>query len=189
MEKAGHIERGNAAENRASLRLLVTGTQARASVADQRSAQQRQVLFALLGGYELSERRESEIDTDELAETLGLDRAHVRRALAALSAAGILSYQPARRVRGLLMRDEVPVKQLRIRPQDLARRAALEQRKLREMISFCYTEDCYRTFILDYFGDTTRHADRCGSCGNCAPGAKTATERTARQMPAPVKSE
>jgi ATP-dependent DNA helicase RecQ len=64
------------------------------------------------------------------------------------------------------MLDEQPATRLRIRPEDLARRAALEQRKLREMISFCYTEDCYRTFILDYFGDLAR-TDSCGTCGNC----------------------
>jgi superfamily II DNA helicase RecQ len=56
------------------------------------------------------------------------------------------------------MLDEQPATRLRIRPEDLARRAALEQRKLREMISFCYTEDCYRAFILDYFGDRSHES-------------------------------
>jgi ATP-dependent DNA helicase RecQ len=64
------------------------------------------------------------------------------------------------------MLDERPVSHLRIRPEDLARRAALEQRKLREMISFCYTDRCYRSFILDYFGDRS-HPSNCGKCGNC----------------------
>src|SRR5204862_2039677 len=73
---------------------------------------------------------------------------------------------PARRTRGVVMLDEQPVSHLRIKPEDLARRAALEQRKLREMISFCYTERCYRAFILDYFGDRS-HPSSCGKCGNC----------------------
>src|ERR1043165_5761111 len=64
------------------------------------------------------------------------------------------------------MLDEEPATRLRIRPEELARRAALEQRKLREMISFCYTENCYRSFILDYFGDRS-HDGTCGKCGNC----------------------
>ncbi|HKQ53477.1 MAG TPA: RQC domain-containing protein, partial [Pyrinomonadaceae bacterium] len=43
----------------------------------------------------------------------------------------------------------------------------------REMISFCYTESCYRAFILDYFGDA-HHAATCGTCGNCvAPAQRT----------------
>jgi ATP-dependent DNA helicase RecQ len=79
------------------------------------------------------------------------------------------------------MLDERPVSQLRIRPQDLARRAALEQRKLREMISFCYADHCYRAFILDYFGDRS-HKPACGSCGVCTkeavqPAPPAATER------------
>jgi ATP-dependent DNA helicase RecQ len=69
------------------------------------------------------------------------------------------------------MLDEQPVNTLRIRPGEIARRAALEQRKLREVISFCYTEHCYRAFILDYFGDP-HHAANCGTCGNCIPEAK-----------------
>jgi len=77
-------------------------------------------------------------------------------------------FRPARRVRGILMLDEVPASKLRINPGEIAGRAALERRKLREMIDFCYTDDCYRFHILDYFGDR-HHAGQCETCGNCAP--------------------
>ncbi len=166
LEKAGHIERGTGSENRATLRLLMPPHLAREAVASRRSAQLKQVLFGLLGGYELNERADVEIDVADFAETLGIELQQMRRALSSLSEAGIIRYQAARRTRGLVMLDEQPATRLRIRPEELARRAALEQRKLREMISFCYTEDCYRAFILDYFGDRS-HTGRCGSCGNC----------------------
>ncbi|HEV7892692.1 MAG TPA: RecQ family ATP-dependent DNA helicase [Pyrinomonadaceae bacterium] len=166
LEKAGHIERGSGSENRANLRLLMPPQLAREAVGARRSAQLKQVLFGLLGGYELNERFDSEIDVADFAETLGMELAQMRRALSSLAEAGIVRYQSARRTRGLVMLDEQPATRLRIRPEELARRAALEQRKLREMISFCYTEDCYRTFILDYFGDRAR-TDSCGTCGNC----------------------
>jgi RecQ family ATP-dependent DNA helicase len=167
LEKAGHIERGTGAENRASLRLLMPPQLARETVGAKRSAQLKQVLFGLLGGgYELSERADAEIDVAEFADTLGMEMSSMRRTLSSLAEAGVLRYQPARRTRGLVMLDEQPATRLRIRPEELARRAALEQRKLREMISFCYTENCYRAFILDYFGDRSHHGD-CGKCGNC----------------------
>jgi ATP-dependent DNA helicase, RecQ family len=166
LEKAGHIERGSAGENRATVRLLVPPHEARASIGE-RETKIRQTLFGLLGGYELNERAEREIDVREFAETLGLELAAARRALGSLASSGIISYAPARRTRGVMLLDEQPVKHLSIRPQELARRAALEQRKLREMISFCYTENCYRAFILDYFGDE-HHAPVCGTCGNCS---------------------
>ncbi|HVF45650.1 MAG TPA: RecQ family ATP-dependent DNA helicase [Pyrinomonadaceae bacterium] len=166
LEKAGHIERGTGSENRASLRLLMPPQLAREAVGARRSAQLKQVLFGLLGGYDLNERFDSELDVADFAETLGMELAQMRRALSSLAEAGIVRYQPARRTRGLVMLDEQPATRLRIRPEELARRAALEQRKLREMISFCYTEDCYRAFILDYFGDRS-HTDGCGTCGNC----------------------
>jgi ATP-dependent DNA helicase RecQ len=166
LEKAGHIERGTGSENRAALRLAMPPHLAREAVAARRSAQLKQVLFGLLGGYELSERTDAEIDVAEFADTLGMELGSMRRTLSALAEAGIISYRPARRTRGVVMLDERPATRLRIRPEDLARRAALEQRKLREMISFCYTEACYRTFILDYFGDSS-HSESCGTCGNC----------------------
>jgi len=166
LEKAGHIERGAGNENHASLRLLMPAHLAREAVAARRSAQLKQSLFVLLGGFEVDDRSEAEVDLNEFAAATGLELSAARRSLSSLAEAGILGYRPARRTRGLRMLDEQPVSRLRIRPEDLARRAALEQRKLREMISFCYAEGCYRAFILDYFGDRS-HLPACGTCGNC----------------------
>ncbi|HJU55838.1 MAG TPA: ATP-dependent DNA helicase RecQ, partial [Pyrinomonadaceae bacterium] len=142
LEKAGHIERGASGENRAALRLQMKPQDARAAVGA-RETQARQVLFGLLGGYDLNERTDIELDVTEFSESLGLELTAVRRALSQLSASGVVAYNPARRTRGVLMLDERPATSLRIRPHEVARRAALEQRKLREMISFCYTERCY----------------------------------------------
>jgi ATP-dependent DNA helicase RecQ len=79
-----------------------------------------------------------------------------------------------RRTRGIMMLYSVPVTKLRITPADVERSAALERRKLREMIEFCYTENCYRAEILDYFGDR-HHSRQCGTCGNCAPHSAART--------------
>jgi len=166
LEKAGHVERGAAGENRASVRLLMPAHLAREAVGARRSAQLKQVLFGLLGGYEVNERTDIELDMNDFAETLGMEPAALRRCVGSLAESGVVSYRPARRTRGLVMLDDPPAERLRIRPDEIARRAALEQRKLREMISFCYAERCYRAFILDYFGDRS-HPPRCGTCGNC----------------------
>src|SRR5918911_595854 len=71
LEKAGHIERGTGAENRAALRLQMKPHEARESVGA-RETKARQVLFGLLGGYDLNERTEIELDVTEFAENLGL---------------------------------------------------------------------------------------------------------------------
>jgi len=85
--------------------------------------------------------------------------------------------KPARRSRSIIMLDQTPVTNLRLNSSDVARRAALERRKLREMIEFCYTEYCYRAHILDYFGDP-HHARNCGTCGNCSPNSPARTPLT-----------
>lgn len=172
LEKAGHIERGASGENRAVVRLKMSPHKARETTGT-RDTRARQVLFGLLGGYDVNERTDAEVDVTDLAEAIGLDTGAVRRSLSTLAASNVISYTPARRTRGVRLLDERPVSQLRIRPQEIARRAALEQRKLREIINFCYVEDCYRAFILDYFGDP-HHAPNCGMCGNCTAQVKGA---------------
>ena len=87
---------------------------------------------------------------------------------AASSSAESKSRNLSRVSRSIVMLDAGP--NLRVNFADLERRGALERRKLREMIEFCYTEYCFRSAILDYFGDR-HHARKCGSCGNCVPSS------------------
>jgi ATP-dependent DNA helicase RecQ len=178
LEKAGHIERGTGAENRAEVRLLMPAHIARETVGARRSEQLKAVLFCLLNDQGVSDRADTEVSVGDLAETLGMELAGMRRVLSSLAEGGVISYRPARRTRGVVMLDEQPATRLRIRPEEVARRAALEQRKLREMISFCYAEGCYRTFILDYFGDRS-HTGGCGKCGNCLLRSRSAHEQSA----------
>ena len=89
--------------------------------------------------------------------------------------------KPARRSRSIIMLDPSPVTALRVDTSDVARRAALERRKLREIIEFCYTEYCYRAHILDYFGDR-HHARNCGTCGNCSPNSAARTPLAGDEM-------
>ena len=83
--------------------------------------------------------------------------------------------QGSRRSRTIFMLDDPPVSQLRTNQTDVARRGDLERRKLREMIELCYTEYCYRAYILDYFGDR-HHARQCGTCGNCRPNQPASSD-------------
>jgi ATP-dependent DNA helicase RecQ len=87
----------------------------------------------------------------------------------------------ARRARGIVMLDNVPATKVLVNPNDVERRAALERRKLREMIEFCYTEYCYRAHILDYFGDR-HHARHCGSCGNCSADSPAKAPLTSAEL-------
>ena len=87
-----------------------------------------------------------------------------------------------KRSRTILLLDDPPVTQLRVNFQDVTRRGDLERRKLREMIEFCYTDRCFRAYILDYFGDR-HHARSCGTCGNCGHVSTIAPEAPAIDAP------
>ena len=86
-----------------------------------------------------------------------------------------------KRHRTIVLLDDPPVTQLRVNFPDVARRGDLERRKLREMIEFCYTENCFRGYILDYFGDR-KHERHCGTCGNCGHSSLTGTSQTSIQI-------
>jgi ATP-dependent DNA helicase RecQ len=124
--------------------------------------------------------RNIELSTAEIARRAGVsNEMAVQSALYLLERAGHIERGAAgehrekgRRLRTIMMIDSAPVTKLRVNPGDITRRAALERRKLREMIEFCYTEYCFRAHILDYFGDP-HHARQCGTCGNCAPHTST----------------
>ncbi len=49
---------------------------------------------------------------------------------------------------------------------DIARRKALEHRKLRRMVAYADATGCLRATILRYFGDPAAR-EPCGACGNC----------------------
>jgi ATP-dependent DNA helicase RecQ len=86
-----------------------------------------------------------------------------------------------KRHRTIVLLDNPPVTQLRVNFPDVARRGDLERRKLREMIEFCYTENCFRGYILDYFGDR-KHERHCGTCGNCGHSSLTRTSQASMQI-------
>jgi ATP-dependent DNA helicase RecQ len=54
--------------------------------------------------------------------------------------------------------------------EEIARRRALEHRKLERMIEYAGTSECLRSTILRYFGDAAA-VEGCTACGNCRPGA------------------
>ena len=168
LERAGHLERGTASNNRAAVRLLSGNAGDSPASSRERDPLSSKLLSALTKMYGVKERSEAELDIKDFSHSLGMDESNVRRTLSSLDKAGVLQFRPARRTRGIVMLDSAPTTKLRVNPNDLARRAALERRKLREILNFCYTDYCYRAHILDYFGDRN-HARQCGTCGNCAP--------------------
>jgi len=60
--------------------------------------------------------------------------------------------------------------------EEVARRRALERRKLERMIEYAEASGCLRATILSYFGDAAAK-ECCTACGNCRPGALDAHER------------
>ena len=120
--------------------------------------------------------KQIQLSTSEIAHLAGeKNELSIQSALYLLERAGHIQRTAANRAengrrqsRTIVMLDSAA---LRVDPRQVSGRADLERRKLRELIEFCYTEQCYRSHILNYFGDRN-HPRQCGGCGNCAPATE-----------------
>lgn len=98
-------------------------------------------------------------------------RIHVKNEMAINSALVYLEKAGhIERGQGIKIIDRVARKALRVNWTEIASRRAADERKLREMLNYAYSEDCLRRFILNYFGDR-KHAAHC-RCSNCQPVMK-----------------
>lgn len=167
LEKAGHIARGAASDDFASVEFTDEGLDAARSGGDRNGVQASRVLAALAGRLPRTGRA-TQVSVPEIASECGLGAQQVRRALGQLEERGVLRYRRAFQDRGIELLDSTPASALRVDRSELARRAALEQRKLRRMVDYAYHDGCLRAYILRYFGDRKR-IERCETCGNCAP--------------------
>ena len=147
----------------------------------------KDVYNALVG----TELKQIQLSTSEIASLCGhKNEMAIQSALYLLERAGHIERTAANRAengrrlaRTILVRDASPIVPLRVDPRQVAGRADLEKRKLRELIEFCYTENCYRSHILNYFGDR-HHPRECGACGNCSPSTERTIPKSA-PVPAP----
>lgn len=66
----------------------------------------------------------------------------------------------------LYSREDIPRQEYIINTSSAISRREIEIRKLQAIVDFCETKQCYRNFILSYFGDNDVR-DYCNNCSNC----------------------
>lgn len=66
----------------------------------------------------------------------------------------------------LYSRNDIERQEYVINTSSSFNRRAIEIMKLNEIIKLCETKECYRKFILNYFGDNS-YNDFCNNCSNC----------------------
>jgi len=126
----------------------------------------REVYAAVIGtGSEMVE-----LTAREIAPRIGIrNEMAINSALVYLEKAGHIERGQAMNS-GIRVIDRVARQAVRVDWNDVAKRRAAEERKLREMVNYAYHEECLRRFILKYFGDR-KQAANC-RCSNCQPKLK-----------------
>jgi ATP-dependent DNA helicase RecQ len=115
------------------------------------------------------DREVAELTAREIAPRIGVkNEMAINSALVFLEKAGHIERPPG--VTGIRLLDRVSRLALRVDWNDLTKRRAADERKLREMVNYAYHEECLRQFILRYFGDRKPPAN-C-RCSNCQPQMK-----------------
>lgn len=66
----------------------------------------------------------------------------------------------------LYLKDDISRVEYIINRSSVINRREIQLRKFQSMINYCNLEDCYRKFILNYFGNE-RSFNYCNNCSNC----------------------
>jgi ATP-dependent DNA helicase RecQ len=170
LERAGHVERGGNDQYASVEFVAAIDEDATTLDAGRGAASLQRVIAALARPSAPRPGAVRQVNISALAAGAGLSSAQVRRALEQLDARGVVRYRAAFLERGITLLDERPAAALRVDRNELARRAAAEQRKLRRVVDYAYHRGCLRAYILAYFGDR-RAAFACGTCSGCEGSA------------------
>src|SRR5262249_49151599 len=104
-----------------------------------KESQSTEILRAILAEYDLEQGLPSRISVAKVSAACRLNRAQVVAVIGRFHEMQLLEYRPSFRGRGVRLLDEKPAVALRINKQELARRVANEQLKLRKLIDFAYS--------------------------------------------------
>jgi ATP-dependent DNA helicase RecQ len=102
----------------------------------------------------------------ELAEFADLSMEALRRSFSQMEAHRETTYIPPFRGRGLRIIKRVEPEELGIDFQTLRVRKASELAKLDQVMAYATAEECRRSFLLRYFGESQK-GDTCGACDLC----------------------
>lgn len=119
---------------------------------------------------EADEQHEIALSIDQLTErfTDKVNPMAVGTALSVLVRQGVIDRFdiPGKRVRGTRLLDpDLKPSKLKIERTSLDEKRARDEKRLDNMVSFCYAKQCRQQWILEYFGE--HDTEPCGRCDYC----------------------
>ncbi len=164
LEQAKLVERLRARQNMAIVRIHEAG----AGLDDRlpAAATQQRRTMRLLEAFVGDQRGEDVyFHPDSIAQTLGVDRPALNRALDAICKKLRVEYIPPFRGSATRIVDATtPCEQAPIDFAELDRRRNAERQKLDRVFDYAQLVGCRRQAILSYFGEKS---EACGNCDNC----------------------
>jgi len=175
LEDAGVLKRLKRYDKLAELYLLMRPRQLFARMSSKARAKIKVVdtLNRLYGEEELMEG--VQFLPHELAARAGITPDVLRRTLTEMDARGEATYAPPFRGRGLRILHRVPRAELDIDFETLQARKAYELEKLDRVMAYASSQECRRTFLLRYFGETLK-GEGCHACDVCQARAAESGE-------------
>jgi ATP-dependent DNA helicase RecQ len=177
LERAGVIERLEAVENKAAVRIN-SDLPNLADLVPQQAKVKRRVLAAVEAVVGGQRRDWVYVHPRELMALTDMDGAALSRALRELDELDSFDYVPPFRGRAVhVCRRGQPFQSLAIDFETQERRKAAEYAKLERIIGYGHARNCRQGQILRYFGE--KDVGRCGHCDNCNSSPTRST--TARE--------
>jgi len=185
LETAGVIERLEASQNLATVR-LATDAESVVEFVPARAKSQRRVLNVIA---QIVGNRRNElvyIPPATIYERTEMTPRAVATAINGLSKLDFFTHLPPFRGRAIRILDhETPLRELEIDFETLEARREAEFEKLEQVLRYAMTPNCRQAAILHYFGQ--EDAPACGHCDHCGDQKIKGKERGADHEVKPVK--
>jgi len=164
LEREGYIKRSSEKNGQAYLKLL-TDFASSLNIFGSRATKQISSWHKLYDNYSDKLKAGWEVDLEEVASWLEINRETLMRLIRKLSAADVLEYSPPFRGTEINILKRMEPDEVNISFSALKEKLRRAYDKLNKVEEYIYHSACRQKYILDYFSE--KEASNCSKCDNC----------------------
>ena len=172
LEESGYLKQTSRFDRKHFFKFVLSPNELQNYVKDIINNVLRDFILSLLKEYRAKcFTTKTPLDIPRLSDLSGLTQNEIVDQLTALGEIGIIEYdKPPKGESVRLSVPRVKADKLNIKTKELSLQLENAQKKLEEMIGYCYTNECRFKYILEYFGESVSGYE-CGKCDVCQSGS------------------